>query len=97
MTDLLAGVYKHYKGALYLVIGQAHHSETRERLVVYIPLYVREGSTMSVRPYDMFFEKVMVNGREADRFTYMGPTVDAPIAAWYDPKSGYRGADRVDD
>ena len=36
---LTAGVYRHYKGNLYDVIGLATHSETGERLVVYRPQY----------------------------------------------------------
>lgn len=33
-----AGVYKHYKGGLYQVIGVGEHTETKERLVVYVSL-----------------------------------------------------------
>lgn len=97
MTDLLAGVYKHYKGGLYMVMGVARHSETEERLVAYVPLSVQPGPRITVRPYDMFFDTVTVNGRNLPRFTYMGEQVEEPVATWYDHMSGYRGADRVDD
>ncbi len=33
------GLYRHYKGRQYLVIGLARHSETQEVCVVYVPLY----------------------------------------------------------
>ncbi|MDQ0188860.1 DUF1653 domain-containing protein [Alicyclobacillus cycloheptanicus] len=43
--------YRHFKGAVYEVIGEALHSETEERLV----LYRRVGSEQIwARPYDMF-------------------------------------------
>ena len=33
------GIYKHYKGNLYQVLGVARHSETEEAHVVYRTLY----------------------------------------------------------
>jgi hypothetical protein len=60
------GKYRHYKGNDYEVIGVATHSETRERLVVYRPLY-GEGA-LWVRPLAMFTENVIVDGRTVPRF-----------------------------
>ena len=58
--------YRHHKGGEYEVIGVARHSETREPLVVYRPLY---GSTgWWVRPHAMFFEPVTVAGVSRPRF-----------------------------
>ena len=61
------GVYRHYKGNTYEVLGVAQHSETRERLVVYRS--VKDYSEIWVRPYDMFVEHVDVNGEVQPRFT----------------------------
>ncbi len=63
------GIYKHYKGQLYEVIGCAHHSETLEELVVYKATYQPEGSNLWVRPLAMFSETVEVDGKEVKRFT----------------------------
>lgn len=55
------GVYQHYKGKFYSLLGTVRHSDTGEILALYIPLYVVEGRTvptqMSVRPIEAFKEK----------------------------------------
>lgn len=61
------GLYRHYKGKYYEVIGVAKHSETGESLVVYRPLYGEQG--LWVRPFEMF-DEVLPNG--VKRFTYCG-------------------------
>ena len=63
------GRYRHYKGGAYEVIGVARHSETREPLVVYRPLYNKTG--WWVRPHAMFFETVTVDGVVQPRFEWM--------------------------
>ena len=63
---ITTGKYRHYKGKDYEVIGVATHSETREQLVVYRPLY-GEGA-LWVRPLAMFVESVTVEGKEMPRF-----------------------------
>jgi hypothetical protein len=68
----IIGIYQHYKGKLYLVLGTAQHSETQEALVVYVPLYMHAGHGMSVRPLDMFLESVDVDGVSVPRFEYIG-------------------------
>jgi hypothetical protein len=60
------GLYRHYKGGEYEVIGFARHSENHEPLVVYRPLYDNTG--WWVRPHAMFFEDVMVDGTLRLRF-----------------------------
>ncbi len=66
------GIYRHYKGPLYLVLGIARHSETQEEHAVYVPLYEHEGAAMAIRPLKMFRENVIYEGREQPRFAYVG-------------------------
>jgi hypothetical protein len=72
--SVLPGIYKHYKDKLYLVIGGAVHSETREKMVVYVPLY-DSGEGMVVRPERMWFESVTLPGGETvTRFQFVRET-----------------------
>lgn len=63
---IATGRYRHYKGALYQVLGVVRHSETLEPLVLYRPLGEDVGDW--VRPYAMFVSTVVVAGREEPRF-----------------------------
>jgi predicted house-cleaning noncanonical NTP pyrophosphatase (MazG superfamily) len=64
---IAAGVYEHYKGKRYEVIGVGLDSETTKPVVVYVPMY--ESSTpFWVRPYEMFLEFVTVDGKTKERF-----------------------------
>lgn len=60
------GLYRHYKGADYRVIGVAQHSETQEQLVVYQALYGAFG--LWIRPLAMFCSDVELNGVSVPRF-----------------------------
>ena len=52
-------VYRHFKGNYYFVENVAYDSETKERMVVYKPLYQREdGRSIWVRPEKMFLEEI---------------------------------------
>ncbi len=62
------GLYKHYKGNIYEVIGIAKHTETLEEMVVYKATYQREGENLWVRPLKMFLETVIIEGLEKKRF-----------------------------
>lgn len=62
------GLYKHYKGNLYEVIGIAQHSESLEKLVVYKAIYQKDGENLWVRPLTMFLEIVTIEGIEQKRF-----------------------------
>jgi cyclomaltodextrinase len=63
------GIYRHYKGKEYEVIGIAKHSETLEDFVVYRALY-GEGE-LWIRPLKMFEEQVVVDEKMAPRFAYV--------------------------
>jgi len=52
----IKGIYRHFKGDLYLVEDVAIHSETMEKFVVYRALYGENG--LYIRPYEMFLSKV---------------------------------------
>ncbi len=64
------GIYQHYKGQLYEVMGVGHHTETEEELVFYRSLYGRYG--FWVRPVSMFCGEIEMNGKRVSRFTYLG-------------------------
>ena len=66
------GIYEHFKGKKYRVIGVAKHSESLEDMVVYEPLYENKTSKLWARPLKMFLEEVEVNGKRVSRFTYVG-------------------------
>ena len=67
--NLTTGLYQHYKGQQYRVLGVAKHSETEEELVVYQALYGAFG--LWVRPLSMFTEQVEVDGQQQARFTLL--------------------------
>lgn len=66
------GVYKHYKGQRYLVLGVARDQLTDDLLVVYTRLYGRDGIPMSVQPLDRFLGHVVVEGQLVPRFQHVG-------------------------
>jgi hypothetical protein len=72
----VTGIYRHYKGQRYRVLGTARHSETLEELVVYRALYGEHG--LWVRPAAMFAESVRVAGVSVPRFALETPDAPAP-------------------
>lgn len=67
--NVQAGIYQHYKGPQYRVLGVAQHSEHDEQLVVYQALYGAFG--LWVRPLSMFVEQVEVDGQLQPRFSLL--------------------------
>ena len=61
------GIYKHYKGNVYKVIGEAIHSETLEEMVVYTP--ITNSDKIWVRPVSMWNDTIIINGEKIKRFT----------------------------
>jgi hypothetical protein len=66
ISDSVAGKYRHYKGKEYEVTGVGTHTESEEKMVIYKALYAPYETWL--RPYDMFFETVEVNGETVPRF-----------------------------
>ena len=62
------GLYRHFKGGLYEILGTARNSENEdeELLVVYRSVATND---MWVRPVSKFTNKVFVDGFEVNRFT----------------------------
>lgn len=90
LPDLRAGVYRHYKGPHYLVLGYGHDANQEGRnVVIYVGLELdgaKQGARLAARDVADFFAVVdpttgvAVRGFERDvpatvqRFTYVGPT-----------------------
>lgn len=54
-------VYRHFKGNYYFVEDIALDSETKERVVIYKPLYERKDSLVWVRREKMFLEEIPID------------------------------------
>lgn len=65
------GIYKHFKGGLFEVLGIAKHSETLEELVLYQHLDGEKRGELWVRPVEMFNGYKEIEGKRVKRFTYI--------------------------
>ena len=72
--SIQTGIYQHYKGPRYLVMGEVTHSETEEALVLYRALYGERG--LWVRPASMFTEQVEIEGKLQPRFALIEACAD---------------------
>jgi hypothetical protein len=71
-SGIKLGVYEHYTGNKYEVIGVAKRKDkdTKEEFVVLRALF--NGYDMWVRPLDTFHDEVEVNGNKVPRYKYVG-------------------------
>jgi len=76
MITIPLGIYRHYKGNQYEVIGFARHSETLEDMVIYRALYSEGG--VWVRPASMWEDLIEVNGKVVKRFEFVGKSGERP-------------------
>ncbi|MDB5771374.1 MAG: hypothetical protein JWM42_1748 [Burkholderia sp.] len=67
-TTITPGVYEHYKGKKYFVLGLSRNTESNEVCVVYRPLYETDWPQLVHRNAAMFFEHVAVDGTVVPRF-----------------------------
>jgi len=74
MNPIPFGIYRHYKGNLYEVVGFVKHSETLEDMVVYKALYGEQGTW--VRPLSMWENPIEIDGKTVKRFEYVGESDD---------------------
>ena len=66
LTETPPGLYRHYKGLMYEVVGTVRHSESLESMTLYRALYGDKG--LWVRPAAMFNEEVVIDGVSQPRF-----------------------------
>jgi hypothetical protein len=74
-VKLKKGLYRHYKGGEYEVLGVVRHSETEEYLALYRPLYGERA--LWVRPLEMFTGSVELAGESVPRFEWLAPALAA--------------------
>jgi hypothetical protein len=70
LIETPTGLYRHYKGGMYRVLGTVRHSETLEPMTLYQALYGQQG--LWVRPAAMFSEVVDIAGQLQPRFSRVG-------------------------
>ena len=71
LPDVPAGVWRHWKGHDYLVLGLGHDADVEGRtVVVYVPLYDVPGPRLAVRTAASFLEEAEPG---VPRFRYVGP------------------------
>ncbi|HUD02110.1 MAG TPA: DUF1653 domain-containing protein [Rhabdochlamydiaceae bacterium] len=68
-TQLPLGIYQHYKGNRYEVLGVGRHSETHEEMVIYRGLY--GAHDFWIRPLSLFIDTVNWEGKTIPRFTIL--------------------------
>lgn len=73
IPPLESGLYEHYKGNKYRVLGVGRHTEVDEYFVVYSPVEKTPGKpSIWLRPHSMFLETVEIDGQVVPRFRKIG-------------------------
>lgn len=63
--EIKPGIYRHFKGDRYLVLGVFHCTETLEKYVAYVGL-----SGFWIRPMELFLKEAEVNKNTVPRFSF---------------------------
>ncbi len=75
MKKIKPGIYTHFKGGDYTVIGVGHHSETLDELVIYSHDSDTYGkNSLWARPASLWHEQVIRDAYSGPRFTYKSPS-----------------------
>ena len=83
MATVKPGLWRHYDGGLYTVLGIVTHHETREPMVLYISHTYggvnvrpvngwRESRASSCQDPDGWLDQVLWHGKDVPRFQYVG-------------------------
>lgn len=72
--ELKPGIYEHYKGGQYRLVGLAKLESTLEDVVIYEPLSPNPVAKMFVRPLAEFTEVITRGSYHGHRFRYMSGT-----------------------
>jgi len=77
-SRLSPGMYMHYSGKHYLLDNDhiVFHAKTLQKMVIYRGQYVCQTfgkNSLWVRSYHLFFEMIIRDGEEVQRFAYKGP------------------------
>lgn len=67
------GIYKHYKGNEYNVLGEAQFTESDNKVVVY---HDQKADKFWARPKDNFATEVEVDGKKKERFEFISEAQD---------------------
>ena len=79
LPTLRTGIYRHYKGGFYYVVGVVRHSEDVQPMVLYRALYGAGG--LWVRPFNMFVESLPIDGVVQPRFAWHKEATGAQLDA----------------
>ena len=73
MSKIKKGIYQHYKGKKYRVLGLGHLHSNQEELVVYEAL---GDGKLWLRPYSEFVEKIPLKDGKKHRFQFLSKEED---------------------